>query len=151
MTEQHQARPPVGDDRHNLAPHQQHARRQRVLKGGQSAITRGIAHAIVIKDENIFFLAEPSGDVPLGGEHGLGLYYHDCRYLDGYELRLAGKRPESLTATARHGFEAALELTNPELHVGGQRVEKEQVSVRWVRAIDPDARALPATPSFPHH
>ena len=39
MTEQHQARPPVGDDRHNLAPHQQHARRQRVLKGGQSAIT----------------------------------------------------------------------------------------------------------------
>ena len=89
----------MGDDRHNLAPHQQHARRQRVLKGGQSAITRGIAHAIVIKDENIFFLAEPSGDVPLGGEHGLGLYYHDCRYLDGYELRLAGVAPDMLLPT----------------------------------------------------
>jgi glycogen debranching enzyme len=143
MTEQHQARPPVGDDRHNLAPHQQHARRQRVLKGGQSAITRGIAHAIVIKDENIFFLAEPSGDVPLGGEHGLGLYYHDCRYLNGYELRLAGVAPDMLSANAGQGAQAVFQLTNPDLQLpDGTTLQKEELSITWTRVVDSDALAL---------
>ncbi|HET7078718.1 MAG TPA: glycogen debranching N-terminal domain-containing protein [Chloroflexia bacterium] len=143
MTEQHQARPPVGDDRHRLAPHQEHARRTRVLKGGQSAITRGIAHAIVIKDENLFFLAEPSGDVPLGGEHGLGLYYHDCRYLNGYELRLAGAAPDMLSANAGQGAQAVFELTNPDLQLpDGTTLQKEELGITWTRVVDSAAPAL---------
>jgi glycogen debranching enzyme len=143
MTEQHQARPPVGDDRHRLAPHQEHARRTRVLKGGQSAITRGIAHAIVIKDENLFFLAEPSGDVPLGGEHGLGLYYHDCRYLNGYELRLAGAAPDMLSANAGQGAQAVFELTNPDLQLpDGTTLQKEELGITWARVVDSAAPAL---------
>ena len=33
--------------------------------------------AVVLKDENIYFLAARDGAVPLGGEHALDLCYHD--------------------------------------------------------------------------
>lgn len=43
------------------------------------------------------------GSVPLRGRHGFGLYYHDCRFLNGYELKLAGRQPHVLVAPPRRG------------------------------------------------
>ena len=31
-------------------------------------------------------------------DHGFTLYYHDCRYLNGYELLVGGEHPEPLAA-----------------------------------------------------
>lgn len=56
----------------------------------------GVADAVVLKDEDIFLLTARDGSVPLGGKHGLGLYYHDCRFLDGYELTVGGEKNEDL-------------------------------------------------------
>jgi hypothetical protein len=56
------------------SPQEQQERKQRVLTQGTPAIVRSIANAVVIKDENIFFLTEPDGRVPLGDDHGFGLY-----------------------------------------------------------------------------
>jgi hypothetical protein len=67
------------------------------------ATSRSIARAVVIKDEELFLVTEMDGSVPFDGGHGFGLYYHDCRFLDGYELRLSGRRPESLVHTAEEG------------------------------------------------
>ena len=36
-------------------------------------MVRSIAHAVVIKHQNIFFLSESDGEVALEGAHGLGL------------------------------------------------------------------------------
>jgi len=112
-------------------------RKARIQNDGRASMTRSIATAVVVKDGDIFFLCEPNGDVPLGGEHGLGLYYHDCRFLNGYEMRLADAPPEVLVSTAARGFMAILELTNPDIKMaGGTLLNKEELGIEWKRVID---------------
>jgi hypothetical protein len=95
------------EGKHDVSPQEQQERQQRVLTPGTPAIVRSIADAVVIKDENIFFLTAPDGRVPLGDDHGFGLYYHDGRFLNGYELQLAGTTPQALVSTAERGFAVA--------------------------------------------
>ena len=45
------------------------------LDPSAAIIPRSVARAIVIKDEEIFFLAEHDGGVPPGNQDGFGLYY----------------------------------------------------------------------------
>src|ERR1041385_8823900 len=56
-----------------------------------------LAQAIVMKSDNLFFVARRDGSVPMTENHGLGLYYHDCRYVNGYELMVAGQPPVPLS------------------------------------------------------
>jgi glycogen debranching enzyme len=112
-------------------------------KKSRSALVRTISDALVIKSQDIFFLCERDGRVPLQGKHGLGLYYHDCRYLNGYELKLGGADLSSLVATAGAGSRADLELTNPDLRLDdGRRMPKEDLAVLWERVTDPKRLAL---------
>jgi glycogen debranching enzyme len=112
-------------------------------KKSRASRVRSISSAVVAKDEGLFFLCEPDGRVPLGGSHGLGLYYHDCRFLDGYELNLAGSRPSGLMNTGRAGFKADLVLTNSDLRMAdGSDLQKEDVGITWERALDGRAPAL---------
>jgi glycogen debranching enzyme len=118
-------------------------RKQRVLTKRTPSIVRSIADAIVIKDEDLFFLAQPDGSVPLKGQHGYGLYYHDCRFLNGYEIKIAGTRPEPLAATAAGGFTAIFQLSNPDISMSdGALLPKEHLGITWERTIDSDQRAL---------
>ena len=135
-----QAPPHSGD--HSLTPRQRE-RKHRVLSKHKPSQVRSIADAVVIKNGAAFFLCDRNGQVPMKGRHGLGLYYHDCRFLNGYELRLAGKYPDSLAASAAPGFEGSLELTNPDYQVEGRHpVEEEDVGIRWRRLLDPDGPTL---------
>src|ERR1043165_7714849 len=112
-------------------------RKSRIQTDGRSSTTRSIAKAVVIKDGEVFFLSEPDGRVPLGGEHGLGLYYHDCRYLNGYDVKLGNTNPEVLIATAARGFMAVLELTNPDMKMSsGRLLRKDGLGVQWKRIIE---------------
>ena len=107
---------------------------RRVVQHGRASTTSSIAHAIVIKHDELFFLCEPNGDVPMDRSHGLGLYYHDCRYLDGYELRLGDMPADRLAGSAAAGFWATFELTNSDLKSpDGSLIEKERVGIRWER------------------
>src|SRR6188768_3049643 len=63
-------------------------RRKETLTKERPAKADSLADAIVIKNENVFFVARPDGNVPLMNSHGMGLYYHDCRYVNGYEMEL---------------------------------------------------------------
>ncbi len=74
-----------------------------------------VSSAVVVKNGDIFFLAEHTGEVPHGNRDGFGLYYHDCRFLNGYEIRIAGTRPNSLVSTAARGSMAEFVLTNEAL------------------------------------
>ncbi|MGH7230468.1 MAG: amylo-alpha-1,6-glucosidase [Nitrospiraceae bacterium] len=97
----------------------------------------------MIKDADLFFLTNPDGTVPLEEGHGLGLYYHDCRYLNGYEIRLGGMRLAPLAATASRGFMAKFELANLKMKVGNGRVlQREEIEVRWHRILDSQTPAL---------
>lgn len=111
-------------------------RKQRLQTHGRSSVTRSIADAVVLKNEDLFFVSEPDGGVPLDGGHGCGLYYHDCRFLDGYQLKLGDASPSVLASTASFGFKAVIELTNPDLKINDHIIHKETVGIRWERIID---------------
>lgn len=118
-------------------------RTERVLTKQRAAITQSIAEALVIKDGDLFFLSEPDGKVPLDGAHGCGLYYHDCRYLDGYEMRVANTDLEVLAASAAAGRGAVHELTNPDIRLaGGRLLEKEDLGIKLERTIDGERLTL---------
>ena len=103
----------------------------------QKPAVRTLADAVVVKDGEIFFLCPPGGAIPLTEDHGFGLYHHDCRYLDGYDVRLSGLSPTPLAAGAAIGFEAALQLTNPEFELpGGRVIPRETLGIRWTRLAD---------------
>lgn len=118
-------------------------RKDRVLKAKAPSIVRSIADAVVIKADNLYFLSQPDGSVPLGNHHGFGLYYRDCRFLNGYEIRLGGMKPDVLAAISHEGYRGIFQLTNPELKAQGERlIPKDQLGVQWDRLIDPGERAL---------
>lgn len=129
--------------KHQLSPQEQEERKQRVLTHVAPAVVRSIADAVVVKDGNLFFLTEPDGRVPLEGEHGFGLYYHDCRFLNGYELRLADALPHALVSTAERGTVAMFQLTNPDIRMEeGGLIRKEEVGVKWERTLNAEGPAL---------
>src|SRR5262249_48992770 len=129
--------------RHKLTAQEKHERKQRVLTQGTPSVTSSIADAVVVKNGNLFFLTEPDGKVPLGGNHGFGLYYNDCRYLSGYELRLAGAAPLCMVSTAERGYLAALQLTNFDIRMtDGTLIHKEEIGIRWDRLMDANKPAL---------
>src|SRR6184192_69255 len=106
------------------------------------SIKGNVAEALVIKNGNLFFLSESDGTVPLAPGHGFGLYYHDCRFLNGYELKISGRKPELLVRNADRGFMATLGLSNPDVDVNGQRLLKHSVEVRWERVASAEDLAL---------
>ena len=125
------ARKRDGSERSNLG------RKQRVLSHVAPSFTSSIANAAVIKSEGLFFLMSSEGGVPVSGGHGLGLYYHDCRYLDGYELEVNGGEPRVLACTASEGDAAVLELTNPDTSGKKNRgTLSEVLGIRWERKLD---------------
>ncbi len=98
---------------------------------------RNVAQAIVIKSEDIFFLCRHDGGVPAGNQDGYGLYYHDCRYLDGYEMRLADTPPNALIASAERGSVAEFELTNEKLNSDrGDTIPEQTFGIKVQRVID---------------
>jgi glycogen debranching enzyme len=113
------------------------------LVPGATSIARSIAHAVVIKDEDIFFLCEPDGSAPLEPGHGFGLYYHDCRFLSGYELRLGGRKPDRLVWNADRGFLAVLGLSNADIRMtDGRTLPKHSVEIKWSRLVSSEHLTL---------
>jgi glycogen debranching enzyme len=120
---------PSAQENKNQEPH--------ILTQSIPSITRSIADAVVIKNEDLFFLTKPDGCVPMEGNHGFGLFYHDCRYLKGYEIKLADANLNALVSSAAAGFAAVFELVNPEIELeGGQHITRDQISIKWERMID---------------
>jgi glycogen debranching enzyme len=106
------------------------------------SIHGNVAEALVVKNGNLFFLSDPNGTVPLAPGHGFGLYYHDCRFLNGYELTISGRKPEVLVRNADRGFMATLGLSNPDLDANGKSLLKHSVEIRWERVASAEHLAL---------
>lgn len=108
-----------------------------MLTKGAPSVAQSIAKAVVIKDGNVFFLAPPDGEVPMTPGHGFGLYYHDCRYVNGYEITVGDMHPELLAAQSSEVGRAVFLLTTPDFAApNGRRVHRETVGLKWERVID---------------
>jgi len=121
--------------RQKSPPHRPARRRSR-------GVPSNIANAVVIKNNDVFFLAEHGGSVPAGNQDGFGLYYHDCRYLNGYEIRIADTRPNPLVSTCDQGSISQFELTNETLHLKGKPVPAQTFGIFIERVIDSAATAV---------
>ena len=132
-----------------LTPQEQHERKRQVLTQGKPSTTRSIAEAVVAKDGDLFFLCQPDGMVPLDGAHALGLYYHDCRYLNGYEMTIAGVKPEVLLASESRGFMVNFQFSNPKIRTKeGQIIRKEDIGIAWERVVDGGSHTLQEALTF---
>ncbi|WP_027166069.1 glycogen debranching N-terminal domain-containing protein [Mesorhizobium sp. WSM3224] len=101
------------------------------------AMVESIAGAVTVKSLDLYYVVASGGQIPLKGEHGFGLYFHDCRFLGGYRMALAGLAPIVLASTAQKGYAALFELTNPELHFDGEEsIPKDELGIRWERILD---------------
>jgi glycogen debranching enzyme len=113
----------------------EHGHRERALTQSQPARVGQTADALVLKDGDHFLLCGESGDVPMRGRHGLGLYWRDCRFLSGYELTMQGLPPVPLSSTAARGYETLHDLASPDLPAKGRRraILKNTVAIRRQR------------------
>ncbi|MFT3775688.1 MAG: glycogen debranching N-terminal domain-containing protein [Minicystis sp.] len=119
------------------------ARRPRAHAKPTAALGRGIASAVVIKEGDVFLVVDQDGSIPMKGPHGFGLYLHDCRFLDGYEIQIDGRDPIVLVATAAAGSRGIFELTNPELPgPDGRALREREIGLRWDRSLDDAGRVL---------
>lgn len=92
---------------------------------------------VVIKGGNLFVVSLRDGRIPGEGEHPLGLYYRDCRFLSAHELRIGGALPLLLVASDALGTEAVHELTNPELELEDRsRLAAQSLQIRLERRFD---------------
>lgn len=98
-----------------LIQEEEEGRRAPVLTEGTSSTVGDIAAAVAIRDGDLCFPTDAGGTVPLEGPHGCGLYYHDCRYLNGYTLTLADREPLPIVASGEHGYMALFQVTNTKI------------------------------------
>jgi glycogen debranching enzyme len=125
------------------SPKENHQRKQRLLRHGATALVPSIAEAMVLKSGDLFFLCERDGRVPLQDHHGLGLYYHDCRFLKGYELKIGDILPDALASTVYQGYAGLFDLTNPDIHLPNDHlIRKEQLGIKWERTVNRAENAL---------
>jgi glycogen debranching enzyme len=95
-----------------------------------------LSETAVVKAANAFCVTLRDGRLPVVGEHPLGLYLDDCRYLRAYELRLAGRPPRLLVSSDAAGTGAVFELTNPELQLAdGSALPLQSLRVRVTRQV----------------
>ncbi len=133
----HSSLPQVHQDQDQDALRDQEQREERILKEGLSSTTHGIPDAVAVKDGDIFLLTEPDGNIPMSHSHAYGLYHRDCRFLNSYELKIAGTRPNKSLTTASEGFMATFVLTNPEVNISRSKtLKQEQIGITWKRVLD---------------
>lgn len=89
-------------------------------------LSNSIINEMVIRDEELTFITQEDGEIPITENYGYGLYYHDCRYLSGFLIRLMDTPPTRVLSSDERGFRSTLMVTNPELKdCTGTTISKE--------------------------
>jgi glycogen debranching enzyme len=122
---------------------EQESNKHAVITYTHASTTRSIANAILLKDQEIFCISMPDGQIPILPGHAYGLYYNDCRYLNTYELELGDTSPDSLIAIKNYLFQANFLLTNQEILLeGGECIEKQSLTICCDRLIESRHNAM---------
>ena len=110
--------------------------------------TPDLGATTTLKSGALFMVTQTSGDVPAQsahtGPHGLGLYFHDTRYLDEKRMHLNGRPMTLLFESADLGDRCTRELTNPELAIdgGGGIIHKETIGLHVDTSLNGEVREV---------
>src|SRR5438128_11101335 len=102
--------------------------------------TGSVLERTVLKEGQIFLVADRSGDVKLLNLEGHGLYYRDTRHLSLFELDITGTRLILLSASGELNFMSNLQFANDALigPQGGLAAEPRTISIRRNRFLHGD-------------
>jgi len=78
-------------------------------------LSNSIINGMVIRDDELTLVMQEDGEIPITENYGYGLYYHDCRYLSGFLMRLMDTPPTQVLSSDERGFRSTLMVTNPEI------------------------------------
>jgi glycogen debranching enzyme len=112
-------------------------RKEQILTQSNPAKLREHRESVVLKEAGVFLVTTDSGDIPFALPHPFGLYFRDCRYLDGFTLTVNGTAPTTLSGAGRRSFETTHRLTTPDLPAvrNGSPVPENTVGLARERAI----------------
>jgi glycogen debranching enzyme len=90
----------------------------------------------VLKENQMFLVTDPGGDIRSGNTDGQGLYWRDTRFLSIFELLINGAQPQLLSASGEHNFMTNLQFANPRLvDSKGRVVAPRTISIRRNRFL----------------
>src|SRR2546422_5989931 len=107
-------------------------------KGYMAASQTGsVLERSVLKEGQIFLVADRAGDVKLLNLEGHGLYYRDTRHLSLFEMDITGTRLTLLSASGELNFMSNLQFANDTLLGPGGEViaEPRTISIRRNRFL----------------
>jgi N-terminal domain of (some) glycogen debranching enzymes len=64
-------------------------------------LSNSIINGMVIRDDELTLVMQEDGEIPIIENYGYGLYYHDCRYLSGFLMRLMDTPPHGFCPATR--------------------------------------------------
>ncbi len=83
------------------------------LEYSESAVEASdITGSLVIREDDLTLITEHNGNIPIGEEHGYGLYHRDCRFLSGYVIRLNGGLLTSILSSDEEDYASTIVMTN---------------------------------------
>lgn len=88
----------------------------------------------VIKENDLFFLTDESGQIPENHPYGPGLYSKDTRFLSKFDLKINGESPILLSSEADNGSFAEMILTNP--HMVKKTDQGEEELILWRESVE---------------
>ena len=101
-----------------------------------------------LKSGSLFLVTQTSGDMPgpsaRTGPHGLGLYFHDTRFLHEKRMHVNGRPMTLLFESADRGDRCTRELTNPELPVlrGEGTIHREVIGLHVDTTLNGEVREV---------
>jgi glycogen debranching enzyme len=93
-----------------------------------------LAESIVLKEGDVYIVSARDGTVPLRGDHPLGLYREDCRFLSGHEL-VSTADPLAVQVRLERRLDARGELCE-RVHLRNDGHEAAAVDVELALAAD---------------
>src|ERR1700694_5670557 len=99
--------------------------------------TGSVLERTVLKEGQIFLVADRAGDVKALNLEGHGLYYRDTRHLSLFEMDISGTRLTLLSASGELNFMSNLQFANDTLRAKRAEIEAEPrtISVRRNRFL----------------
>ena len=102
--------------------------------------TGSVLDRTVLKEGQIFLVADRAGDVTALNQDGHGLYYRDTRHLSLFEMDITGTRLTLLSASGELNFMSNLQFANDTLlgPSGEVVAEPRTISIRRNRFLHDD-------------